>query len=393
MFYCHDTYGLGHLRRALTLGTYLRDRCPEMTQLIVTGLPLPHRFQMPDGVDYVKLPSIQRIGPEQDDAPYVARSLNVPFSDIRDLRQEILLAAARRFAPDALIVDVMPVGVKGELIPTLRYLKTAPHPARLIFGMRDMLDDPPLIHHAYARDGVYEDLDVLYDLVLVYGQQDVYDVVREYRLPPRVAAKTRFVGYLRRDQAEQPPAAVRAQLGLQTGRLVLITVGGGVDGYAVLQAMLEAIHGAPDAVRFDCMLVTGPLMSDQDRERLQATAPADGRVRLVEFVDDMIGLIAAADVVVSMAGYNTVCEILSNGRPAILIPRTAKPTEQFLRAEALSRRGLVRMIDPAELTPRRLLREVNDLLDHPPLAEAGLMFDGLPAVAAELDALLSSSAA
>ena len=40
MFYSHDTFGLGHLRRTLTIARYLRRQWPGSTQLIVTGSPV-----------------------------------------------------------------------------------------------------------------------------------------------------------------------------------------------------------------------------------------------------------------------------------------------------------------------------------------------------------------
>ena len=45
-----------------------------------------------------------------------------------------------------------------------------------------------------------------------------------------------------------------------------------------------------------------------------------------------------------MGGYNTFCEILSFGKPALLVPRTTPRLEQYLRAERAQALGLVRML-------------------------------------------------
>ena len=50
----------------------------------------------------------------------------------------------------------------------------------------------------------------------------------------------------------------------------------------------------------------------------------------------MTQLYAEADMVVSMAGYNTVCELLSFGRNAILVPRAEPVKEQLIRARLLA---------------------------------------------------------
>ncbi len=137
MFYCHDTYGLGHLRRTLTLARYVREHTPSVSQLIVTGSPVAQSFALPEGADYIKLPSVVKVGADE----YEARSVSAPFSEIRDLRREILLSAARHFRPDALIVDHAPTGLKGECIATLRYLKENAPNTRLILGLRDIMDE------------------------------------------------------------------------------------------------------------------------------------------------------------------------------------------------------------------------------------------------------------
>src|SRR5438034_7089698 len=85
MYYSHDTYGLGHLRRTLALARYLRLRTPSLSQLIVTGSPVPHYFSFPDGADYVKLPSVVKVGADD----YVPRSLGVPLAPIWNARRDI----------------------------------------------------------------------------------------------------------------------------------------------------------------------------------------------------------------------------------------------------------------------------------------------------------------
>jgi predicted glycosyltransferase len=57
----------------------------------------------------------------------------------------------------------------------------------------------------------------------------------------------------------------------------------------------------------------------------------------------------AADAVVSMGGYNSVCEALFSARPLVIVPRATHKIEQQIRAEVLSARGLARWVHPTEL--------------------------------------------
>ena len=62
LYYCHDTFGLGHLRRTLALATRARRQVPRLSQLIVTGSPAAASFPLPPGCDYVKLPAVVKQG-------------------------------------------------------------------------------------------------------------------------------------------------------------------------------------------------------------------------------------------------------------------------------------------------------------------------------------------
>lgn len=383
--YSHDTYGLGHLRRTLKIAGQLRRQWPDAAQLIVTGSPVAERFTLPEGTDYIKLPSVVKVGRDR----YVSRSLPLDLDVIRDLRAEILAQTVDRLRPDAFLVDHAPAGMGGEARKALRMLKERSPATKLVIGLRDIVDDPAEVRRAWRRSAIYDLLDDTYDLILVYGDPGVCDVVREYGLSDRAAAKVRYVGYLRQRPSGPLGADVRVGLGMQTGQLVVMTVGGGGDGAALLEALA---HGA-DANRglpFDCLVVSGPLMSDQQRRSLAEACGRHPEIHFREFVDDLPTYLSAADAIVSMAGYNTVCETLDSGRPTLLVPRCEPRREQLIRADALVRAGLVRRLHPDQLTPGRLLAEIIRLLEEPVsvFRRPPLMADGLAGMAAQLSRLI-----
>jgi predicted glycosyltransferase len=103
-------------------------------------------------------------------------------------------------------------------------------------------------------------------------------------------------------------------------------------------------------------------------------------------------LLAVADAIVCMGGYNTLTEALSHGLPAVCVPRTAPREEQLLRAAAFERLGLLRMLTPAGLTPEKLADTTEAALraSRPELrarVRAVLDFDGATRAARRLIAL------
>jgi predicted glycosyltransferase len=93
-------------------------------------------------------------------------------------------------------------------------------------------------------------------------------------------------------------------------------------------------------------------------------------------------LFHSADLVVSMGGYNTVCELACAGARALIAPRTTPRREQWIRAEILKRRGVLSCVDEDELSPEALMAEVRTELQRDrPAAGWGLRLDGLEGAA------------
>lgn len=361
MLYSHDTYGLGHLRRSLTIGAQLAQDIPNSSQLLVTGSIVSGAFGLPERLDMVKLPALTK----SSDGRYGARSLPLSLSQTIAWREQMILQAATMFQPDLLLVDKSPAGVQHELLPTLRYLKESRPHTRLVLGMRDIEDSPEATRAEWDADGIPQLLDAVYDCILLYGERALFDPITEYDMSPAARQKLVPVGYLGRARPSRSSESVRRELGVDDRPLVVLTVGGGGDGFALIETYLEALATgmlAADAVY--SLVVTGPLMARRKRESLASAQSKN--LTMLEFTPDLVSYLAAADLVVSMAGYNTVREALSLQARLLLVPRTRPRIEQLIRAQRLSRRGLARFLHPDDLSPQRLAREVQTSISLPP---------------------------
>jgi predicted glycosyltransferase len=110
------------------------------------------------------------------------------------------------------------------------------------------------------------------------------------------------------------------------------------------------------------------------------------RVTFIEFEPDLPLLLSQSDVVVSMAGYNTVCELLLFGRRAVLVPRAEPVQEQLIRARLFAERGYFDMVEPDQLTPELLMSRVLSALREPASStSSGQPFDRLRASGTPID--------
>jgi predicted glycosyltransferase len=386
LVYSHDTYGIGNIRRMLAICQHLLGVIPDLSILLITGSRVIHRLPLPEALDYIKLPGLTRIGRGE----YTTRYLSANVGDAIRLRSDLILTAVANFKPDLLIVDKKPLGVKGELAATLHYLEAELPEARQVLILRDILDSPEAIISNWERNGHYDAIGRFYDQVLVLGEKSIFDPVKEYCFPRPVIDKTVFCGYVRKGADSQSQDEIRKSLRANGRKMVLVTAGGGQDGYHVIENYLKGIRKAPaDGVQ--SIVVCGPEMPQRQRVNLQEQADGNPRVQFYSFTGEMESLMAAADVVVAMAGYNTVCEILSLNKRAIVIPRVRPTEEQWIRAERMSHLGLFKAIHPDDLTPERLMRCLNDSLTTDGEVAPAINLNALPVVAERVKALLGLS--
>jgi predicted glycosyltransferase len=360
LMYSHDTYGLGHIRRTLAIASQIRGQNTNI--LILSGSPIVGRFDFPSRVDFVRVPGMIKVTNEE----YLPLSIKIDAEQALKIRQAIITGTAKTFQPDLFIVDKAPLGLKREIVPTLQWLRRCRPQAKAVLGLRDIMDDGESTRQDWEEKGIYEVLDRYYSEIWVYGNRELYDPIREYGIPERISRKMVFTGFIPR--ATPKPLQVREvrrDHGLDdSDKLVLVTTGGGGDGYGLLDTFLTMLDSGNDRRPFRAIIVGGPFLPKRQRKEIAARARRL-QVRFYRFHRHLERLMGAADLVVSMGGYNTVSEILSLGKVCLIVPRERPRREQLIRAQVLHRHGLVDYLTWPELGAEALQDKVLSLLTHP----------------------------
>jgi predicted glycosyltransferase len=384
MIYAQDGLGLGHMRRTTSIASELIKVQPDAIVLTVEDSPIGNFFRTSPNHDYVKLPSIEKIRPGD------WRGVNLPlrFEDIRALREQLIRSVVLNFRPDILLVDHMPHGAMGELRPALEALRKLVPEARVVLGLRDIIDAPEIVRRRWQVEGAYEAMQRFYDLVLVYGSRDVFDLAREYLLPQDVGGKVRYCGYLCTPARARYPERIRAQYTNGTGadtKLVVVTAGGGADAYPMMRAVLDVLPALRAREQIALVIIAGPFMSSPERRDLQSRA-AELKAHFRITVSDPLSYIEAADLVITRAGYNTTMEVLRAATPALLIPRPGPSAEQRTRARLFQERGWVDMLDPDDVSTDALVEAIARGLRRGPKVRAlpGPDLGGLSAAVEQL---------
>ncbi|WP_170344883.1 glycosyltransferase family protein [Ruegeria atlantica] len=380
LFYSHDTFGLGHLRRSRALAAAITQADQNASALILTGSPVAGRFTFPRRVDHVRLPGVTK----RADGSYAARTIGMGIEEVTELRSGLIQTAVQQFDPDVLIVDKEPTGFRGELLPTLKYLQKNCG-TKMVLGLRDVLDEPEVLAAEWARKEAVEATERFYHEIWVYGLQSIHDPTQGLPLSAAAQSRIHWTGYLRRDLGPvgEPPQQP----------YILITPGGGGDGKAMVNLVLSAYEKDPD-LSPRAVLVYGPFLSGELREDFETRVAAlNGRVTAVGFESQIETLFAGAEGVVCMGGYNTFCEVLSFDKRAVIVPRTTPRLEQWIRASRAEGLGLVRMLDENRdgLTPEAMIRAIREL-PHQSLPSQAIqsgLLDGLDYVTDRIESLLT----
>lgn len=357
LMYSHDTYGLGHIRRSMAIARHLSGK--EVNILILTGSPIAGRFAFPEQVDFVRIPGMIK----KTNDEYKSLSIRIDPNQALNIRKNIISATAKAFKPDLFIVDKEPLGLKREVLPTLKWFRRSLPTTKTILGLRDILDESPVVRKDWEAKDVYRYLEELYDEIWVYGNQKIYDPIVEYDIPSILKPKICFTGYIPR---KQWPPSVRKKIRkryriLDEDTFILVTAGGGGDGCELLDHYLSMHDFFPTSLPFKSLMITGPFMPKSSRENIKKRAKRYG-IKSLPFHPQMEQLIRAADLVISMGGYNTICEILSQQTPSLIIPRETPRKEQLIRAEKLTKQGLIDYIPWKEVSAQLLRDKIFTIL-------------------------------
>ena len=378
--YSPGMVGFGHIRRNASIAQALRASELRPAIVMIAEAWQAGTLPMPEGVDCVTLPSLRK----ESEGIYASRFADMTDQDILAVRGRVIRGAMQGFHPDVLIVDHLPRGAARELDGTLGRLRRRAG-TRCVLGLRDVLQDRDTVQRQWSARGFSNNVRESYDAIWIYADPAAYDLARDCEAFGQFADRIRYTGYLdQRPRLELARPWTESLLSrLPEGRLALCVVGGGHDG----DDLAEAFVRTPLPEDMFGIVVTGPYMSVQHRQRLQEAVREHPRMQVIDFLPEPIALVERADRVVAMGGYNTVCEVLSLEKHALIVPRVRPNREQWIRARRMRELGLIHVLHPDLVHPDSLGEWLAKDLGSPPASRSVLDFGGLdriPGLLAEL---------
>ena len=139
---------------------------------------------------------------------------------------------------------------------------------------------------------------------------------------------------------------------------VILVIGGSLGAVAINNAVREAL---PELLKdFQIIHLCGKGKMDESLKDVE------GYCQFEYIKNELRNLFALADIVISRAGANAICELLALHKPNLLIPLSANASrgDQILNARSFERQGFSLVLEEEQLTKETLLNAVKTLYEN-----------------------------
>lgn len=354
LIYCQHVLGIGHLFRTLEIARAMQEH---QVTLILGGPPVS--INMPEHVRILQLPGLQMDAAFSGLFPVNGGLL---LEDVKTERITMLYRYVEEVRPDILMVELFPFGRNGfsfELMPLLKSIRCGKLPkCKVVCSLRDILVEKSDQDKFERR--VLDRLNSLFDALLVHGDPDVIPLDTTFSRVDDITIPLIYTGYICERSGPADGLAVREKLRLMDEeQLIVVSAGGGNVGHRLLKTALRAYDLLEFPVRMQ--IFTGPYFDGSDFANLRASSVPG--VRIERFADNFPAWLVAADLSISMGGYNTTINVVAAGTPAILLP-FSQNREQRMRAERLASITNICVLDEETLSPAALAEQITTMIQR-----------------------------
>jgi predicted glycosyltransferase len=345
-YYCQHVLGVGHYHRSLEVCRTLLNN-HEVT-MVVGG---PELAVDVFGLSILKLPALQM---DATFSSLIPCTQGEALAEVKDQRRMQLLSFVEQFRPDCLIIELFPFGRKAfrfELEPLLDLIRTEISTCRVYCSLRDILVEKKTGRDKFEQRAV-KTLNRYFDGVLIHSDPSMFVLEQTFGKTELLQVPIHYTGFVSPKVYPVNSANIRKDCGLGPDqKLIVASIGSGSVGGELLDAAVQAFRLLTQQNEWFMQIFTGPYLDKATYERLRNQQ--NTRLRVQRFSDHFIDWLGAADLSVSMAGYNTCMNTLAAGVPALMYP-FGQNQEQRMRVEQVRRSGSIRLLENDELAPQKL---------------------------------------
>lgn len=368
IFYCQYVFGMGHLFRTIELARALPNH--DVT-LVAGGKKID--IALPGHVSLVQLPALYM---DEKFTTLIPGSPDQQVAEIQHLRKEMLFSLFEKKQPDIFIIELFPFGrtIFGfELLPLLKAIRNGTFGnIKTVCSLRDVLVEKrdPLAYEQRVLDCLNE----YFDLLLVHSDSNFIPLNTTFSRFDEIDIPVDYTGFVATKPNPGSKENVRRAFGIKPcEKLIVASAGGGRSGYRLLHSTVAAARLLAASVPIKLEMFTGPFLDNAAYKKISAMSGTGIHIR--RFTRKFLNYLSAADLSISMAGYNTCMNILVTQVPALVWPYP-QDREQGLRAQHLADRGVLQVLAENDLDPQRFCTLMQRRFSQPPPSPVPINLDG-----------------
>ena len=356
IFYCQYVWGMGHLVRSLEFARALSGH--DVT-LIAGGQEV--EVDLPEHVRLLRLPVLYM---DEKFTRLIPGSPGRSVEQIQHERKKTIYSLMEDLQPDLFIVELYPFGrsIFGfELEPLLGDIRAGKFGrVKAVCSLRDILvekKDPP----AYEKR-VLQKLNRYFDALLIHSDAALQRLDETFSRAGDIKIPLEYTGFITQQSDPAAGRKLRRELKIAPGeKLIVASAGGGRSGLNLLTSVLDACELIRDSLPIRLEAFTGPLMDNEAYEKLVARC-APG-IRIQRYTRHFLDYLYAADLSVSLAGYNTCMNLLVTQVPALVYPYS-RQREQPMRVNKIKNMLPMKILNAENVQPDRLSDHIVQMLDQ-----------------------------
>ena len=347
---------MGHLVRSLELARALAEH--DVT-LVAGGQEVS--VNLPEHVHFVRLPALYM---DEMFTTLIAGDPDRTVEQIKQERKKLLYELFEHQPPNVFIVELYPFGrsIFGfELEPLLEDIRTRKFgPVKSVCSLRDILvekKDPA----AYEKR-VLQKLNRDFAALMIHSDKNLLPLNETFSRVDQINIPVVYTGFITQQADPAAGRQLRRKLHISSEqKLIVASAGGGRSGYKLLAGVLDACETLCGRLDFRLEVFTGPFMEQTEFEKL--TARSGPGIRIRRYTRRFLDYLHAADLSISLAGYNTCMNLLMTGVPALIFPYS-RQREQPLRVEKIKNLLAMRTLLENDIRPDRLRNHIVQMLDQ-----------------------------
>ncbi len=364
IFYCQYVWGMGHLVRSLE---FARALSGHNVTLIAGGQKV--EVDLPDHVQLVRLPVLTM---DEKFTRLIPGDSGQSIEQIQQERKNTLYSLLEKKQPDFFIVELYPFGrsIFGyELEPLLADMRAGQFGhVKAVCSLRDILvekKDPP----AY-EERVLGKLNRYFDALLVHSDAGLQRLDETFTRVGDINIPLVYTGFITQHATPGAGSRMRRELDISPDqKLIVASAGGGRSGYRLLTSVIDACELLRERLPLRLEVFSGPFMDSEEYKKLSARSAPGFRIR--RYTKRFLDYLSAADLSISLAGYNTCMNLLVTKVPALVFPYW-RQQEQPMRADKIKKYLPMKVLNEAEMQPASLSRHIAQMLQQ------NRIVDGVP---------------